>query len=281
MKGCNIVDNKSTFTLIKSAVVNGINIDCYAQVGNDQPDKSFWLSREQIGALLEYAEPRLSVANIHNRNKKRLDKFSRVIKLITHEENRDVARKVMLYNFKGLLEICRYSNQPKANEVIDKLWDIADEIRRTGLYAVPAVQAQIEELRQENEILQAKCNALKSYIQENSSFTMLGHAITPIKATLSVGEAAKIFAQHNIKIGQNRLYKLLRDMKIVAKRKGRQRNQPTQKSIEQGLCVIIVPFGSKGIPYLTIKGLQKVANILVQEQFPLLSLITGADALHE
>ena len=159
--------------------------------------------------------------------------------------------------------------------------EVLPEIRRKGYYAVPAVQAQIEELRQENEMLQAKCNALKAYIQENSSFTLLGQAITPINGTLSVGEAAKIFAQHNIKIGQNRLYRLLRDMKIVAKRKGRQRNQPTQKSIEQGLCIIVVPFGSKGTPYLTIKGLQKVANVLAHEQFPLLSLMTGADALHE
>ena len=40
----------------------------------------------------------------------------------------------MVYNFKGLLEICRYSNQPKANAVMDFLWNIADEIRRTGNY---------------------------------------------------------------------------------------------------------------------------------------------------
>ena len=39
-----------------------------------------------------------------------------------------------VYNFKGLLEICRYSNQPAANAVIDFLWDVADDIRKHGMY---------------------------------------------------------------------------------------------------------------------------------------------------
>ena len=159
--------------------------------------------------------------------------------------------------------------------------EVLPAIRRKGYYAVPGVQSQIDELRMENEMYKTRCKAMQKYIQENSSFTMLGQAITPIKGTLSIGEAAKIFAQHNIKIGQNRLYKLLRDLRIVAKRKGRQHNQPTQKAIEQGLCVLLVPLGSKGVPYLTMKGLQKVADILAQKQFPLLALISGAEALHE
>ena len=158
---------------------------------------------------------------------------------------------------------------------------VLPEIRRKGYYAVPAVQTQIDELRRENELLRGRCEALQKYVQENSSFTMLGQAITPIKGTLSVGESAKIFAQHGIKIGQNRLYKLLRDMGIIAKRRGRQRNQPTQKSIEQGLCVLLVPLGSKGVPYITMKGLQKISDVLTQKQYPLIALMTGADALHE
>ena len=182
----------------------------------------------------------------------------------------------------GCYRLMMRSNKEEAKKF--QRWlahEVLPEIRRRGYYAVPAVQAQINELRQENKLLKSQYEGLKKYIQENSSFTMLGQAITPVKGTLSVGESAKIFAQHGIKIGQNRLYKLLRDMEIVAKRKGRQRNQPTQKSIEQGLCVIVVPLGSKGTPYLTMKGLQKVANVLSQEQFPLLALITSAEALHE
>ena len=116
--------------LLTTKTFNGSALDCYVEAA--QADKGeFWATREQIGTLLEYEEPRISVANIHNRHSERLDKFSRVINLITEAGNRETT----VYNFKGLLEICRYSNQPKADAVMDVLWDIADEIRRTGNYS--------------------------------------------------------------------------------------------------------------------------------------------------
>ncbi|MBQ3399267.1 MAG: phage antirepressor KilAC domain-containing protein [Synergistaceae bacterium] len=277
--------NSNGFSLIKSSVINGITVDCYAQEGNHNVGEEFWLTREQIGRLLGYNNPKNAIGKIHERNRERLDQFSTVRQIDTPSRGTQTAT---LYNFKGLLEICRFSNQPKANEVINRLWDIAYEIKCKGYYAVPAVQSQIDALTQENKILreqvgllQAQCNNLKAYIQDNSSFTLLGQSITPVKGTVSVSEAAKIFAQHGIKIGQNRLFKLMRDLKLIAKRKGRQWNQPTQKSIEQGLCVIVLPLGSKGTPYLTLKGLQKVSDVLAKEQFPLLALLPGDVALHE
>ena len=57
-----------------------------------------------------------------------------MVKLSTPEGG---TQDTTVYNFKGLLEICRYSNQPKADAVMDFLWNIADEIRRTGFYATP------------------------------------------------------------------------------------------------------------------------------------------------
>ena len=92
------------------------------------------MSREEIGMLLEYEYPDVSIRKIHQRNQERLDKFSTRVNLTRLEGTRTVTREVTVYNFKGLLEICRYSNQPKANAVMDFLWEIADEIRRTGSY---------------------------------------------------------------------------------------------------------------------------------------------------
>lgn len=118
--------------LLMTKNFNGVQLDCYKA---DNVNNDFWATREQIGRLLEYVEPMKSIAKIHERNPERLDKFSTVVNLTTVEGNRMVTREVIVYNFKGLLEICRYSNQPKANAVMDFLWDIADEIRRTGYYA--------------------------------------------------------------------------------------------------------------------------------------------------
>ena len=121
----------SDFQLVATKHFNGINFDCYKDT-QEQDTQDFWATREQIGQALEYAEPRLSVANIHNRHAERLDKFSAVINLITPSGT----QATTIYNFRGLLEICRRSNQPKADAVMDFLYDVADEIRRTGSYSV-------------------------------------------------------------------------------------------------------------------------------------------------
>ena len=123
----------SNLQLVKSTQFNGIQFDCYAQDGQ-QDISDFWATREQIGQLLEYENPNDAIAIIHHRNKERLDKFSTSFKMKGVEGNRTVTRDIIVYDFKGLLEICRYSNQPKANSVMDFLWEIADEIRRTGSY---------------------------------------------------------------------------------------------------------------------------------------------------
>lgn len=110
---------------------NGVTLNCYV---DQQDSNDFWATREQIGQALGYAEPMKAIAKIHERNKDRLGKFSTIVKLTTVEGSRTVTREVTVYSFKGLLEICRYSNQPVADAVIDVLWEIADEIRRTGSY---------------------------------------------------------------------------------------------------------------------------------------------------
>ena len=121
----------SELSLISTYNFNDIQFKCYRD--NAESD-TFWATREEIGLLLGYANPREAIKNIHMRNKERLDRFSSELKLSLLEGTRTVTREVTVYNFKGLLEICRYSNQPKANAVMDFLWEIADEIRRTGSY---------------------------------------------------------------------------------------------------------------------------------------------------
>ena len=138
--------------LVTSKQFDGHALDCYAEP--EQEDKgNFWATREQIGTLLGYAEPSKAISNLHERNNERLDKFSTTLKLRKVEGSREVMREVIVYNFKGLLEICRYSQQPKANDIMDWLFDVADEIRRTGSYSL---KNNVEELGiKKAEILQA------------------------------------------------------------------------------------------------------------------------------
>ena len=125
----------SELQLYTTKTYNGIEFDCYIEAG--QPDTGdFWATRTQIGELLGYEYPREAIGKIHERNKERLGKFSAVVKLTTPSG----IQATTVYSFKGLLEICRYSNQPKADAIMDWLWEVADEIRRTGTYSLKKEQ---------------------------------------------------------------------------------------------------------------------------------------------
>ena len=105
-----------------------------------------------------------------------------------------MTREMTVYSFKGLLEVCRYSNQPKANDVMDFLWNVADEIRRTGSYGVNRVNrtdlvptehtAQLEMKKREldikgAEILKAMLDA-PAFPLTDESKAVIGHEIVKL-----------------------------------------------------------------------------------------------------
>ena len=128
---------------------NGLAFDCYHEDGQDVGN--FWATRKQIGQLLGYKRPANAITKIHRQNKTRLDKFSTNVVMTQVEGDRMITRDVRVYNFKGLLEICRYSQQPKANAVIDFLWQISDELRQRKMQALTQIcidlQQEATELR--------------------------------------------------------------------------------------------------------------------------------------
>lgn len=93
-------------------------------VGHSRVQDDFWMTREQIGTALEYSNPMTAIKNIHNRNTTRLDPLSTQLKMSQVEGKRTVTREVVCYNLRGVMEICRYSTQPKANAFIDFCWDV-------------------------------------------------------------------------------------------------------------------------------------------------------------
>ncbi len=260
--------------LLMTQNFNGVNFNCYRA---ENESDEFFATREQIGQLLEYDSPRISIANIHNRNKSRLDKFSRVIKMITHEENRTVTRDVTVYSFRGLLEICRHSNQPKANAVMDFLYDIADEIRQRGFYATPAtaekilndpdtfikILQEVKTLRDTNKKLVAerdyfveRSNKFDEQIAIDRPKVLFAEAVETSKESILIGNFAKILKQNGITIGQNRLFIWFRENGYLMNCKGERKNMPTQLSMEKELfevktMVVHNPNGSTKITHTT------------------------------
>lgn len=91
--------------------------------------------------------------------------------------------------------------------------------------------------------------------------------------TILVGELAKILKGKGVNIGQNRLFKWMRDNGYLINRRGSDRNVPTQKSMEMGLfqikeTVINHPDGKPSIrktPKVTGKGQQYFVDKFVAQ----------------
>lgn len=86
----------------------------------------FFMTRQQIGQALEYDNPMIAIAKIHDRHKDRLDKFSVLTKLGSTDGKQ---YNTHLYCAKGVYEICRWSRQPKADEFYDHVYDILEGLR--------------------------------------------------------------------------------------------------------------------------------------------------------
>ena len=269
--------------LLTTKTFNGCMLDCYVEP-EQEASGEFWATREQIGQLLGYSNPHRAISDIHRLNKERLDKFSTVREIRKVEGSRMVTRKVQVYDFKGLLEICRYSNQPNANAVIDVLWDIADEIRRTGMYMTDRT---LETLKHDPEAFKMllesyadernKTRRLRKQIDDERAFTMLGRVVLALPGSMTFKDAADLLAEHGIPIGQNRLYRKCREKKLLCSRKGRQWNKPCKTALEKGLFCTELSGGFNVITVVTPKGLSYLTEMLAEENYPLLMLMEKAE----
>jgi phage antirepressor YoqD-like protein len=228
--------------VIKSSTFNGVQFDCYQMDGGDWGG-----TRNQIGRMLDYDDPDNAIQHIHNRNKERLGKFSTRVNLSQVEGTRTVTRSVIIYSFKGLLEICRYSHQPKADAVMDFLWDVADEIRKTGSYtAIPNV-------------------AIKT--PQDHAMILYANALIVSDASKYVNELAKVLRKNGIKIGAKGLYGWMREKGYLLK-SGTFWNIPSHLAMDLGLFetdehAVVKPDGNikaSKTPKVTPKGMIYFVN---------------------
>lgn len=263
----------NNLVLVKSAHYNGLTLDCYAESNSNASD-DFWATREQIGALLEYAEPEPSIKNIHHRNKERLDKFSISIKVIRVEGERSVAREVTLYNFKGLLEICRFSNQPKANDVMDWLWNVADEIRRTGSFSIgkedPALPSGVLDGARlifetagikDNQLTLALDKVYKSYTGRSALLAGEIQLEAPVKEqALTPSEIAEAIGMGSGKKGGKNVNKLLKIFDFQRRIAGNW--EPLERGLEYAVVLDTNKKHSDGTPVRQVKWNSSIIPVL-------------------
>ncbi|MGM0333685.1 BRO family protein [Enterococcus sp. AZ050] len=96
---------------------------------------NYYMSREQIGEVLGYKNPRKAIKDIHIRNKSRMDKFSIVAKVKGGSNCAPLGgeQETILYSKHGIYEICRKSGQPKADAFFDWIYSVLDALERGQL----------------------------------------------------------------------------------------------------------------------------------------------------
>ena len=136
-------------------------------VGHTRAQDDFWMTREQIGQALEYKNPSISIGTIHKRNAARLDPLSGLINLITPGGK----QQTYVYNMRGVMEICRYSTQPKANAFIDFCWDVMVALMRGETVSLNQTelkrQERFDKMTQTLTEIHSKMDALEAARQQD------------------------------------------------------------------------------------------------------------------
>ena len=117
---------------------------------DDANKNEFYMTREQIGTALNYEHPRIAIQQIHDRNRDRLDPLSGVCKMNTPGGSQDV----FIYTLRGVMEICRFSRQPNADQFMDFVWDVMESLYygrsvlatpdQTSAVAMQTIQALVD-----------------------------------------------------------------------------------------------------------------------------------------
>ncbi|WP_353052829.1 BRO family protein [Bacillus thuringiensis] len=86
-----------------------------------------FMTRNQIGEALEYTNANDAIRFIHKRHRERLDQFSVQCKLNGTDGK---LYETVIYNAKGIYEICRWSKQPKADAFYDWVYELLEVLRK-------------------------------------------------------------------------------------------------------------------------------------------------------
>ena len=185
-------------------------------------------------------------------------------------------QKATVINESGLYSLIMSSKMPEAKRF--KHWvtsEVLPAIRQHGAYLTDQKALDIINnkeglaslLKQAADQLEQKDIQIKKLEPK----ALFADTVSASDDTILIGELAKILKGKGVNIGQNRLFKWMRDNGYLINRRGSDRNIPTQKSMELGLfkikeTVINHPDGKPSIrktPKVTGKGQRYFVNKLV------------------
>ena len=150
----------------------------------------------------------------------------------------------------GLYRLVLGSRKKQANAF--KRWvvhDVLPSIRKHGAYLTPQVTNQIlnnpdllislatkiKEEQTRNRILMEENTDLRAQNDVMKPKALFADSVSVSESDCTVGAFAKILRQNGVQIGRNRLFEWLRDNGYLMRDGQKEKNIPTQKSMELGL----------------------------------------------
>lgn len=138
------------------------------------------------------------------------------------------------------------SKLPAAEKFTDWVTkDILPTIRKHGAYMTtdtldrmissPEFGIKLLTALQEERTQRAK---LESKLEADAPKVLFADAVSASSTSILVGERAKLIKQNGVDIGQQRLFRWMRENGYLIRRNGSDFNMPTQKSMELGLFTV-------------------------------------------
>ena len=177
-------------------------------------------------------------------------------------------QKTTIINEAGLYKTIFRSNKLEAKKFMH--WvshEVLPSIRKHGAYITSAKMEELmndpdtwvklirtlQQERREKELLQNK-------IEKDKPKVIFSDAVSASDCHILIGEMAKILKGNGIEIGQNRLFERLRKDGFLIRRKGSDKNIPTQKSMNLGLFRIIETAITHSDGHVTIAKTAKITG---------------------
>lgn len=163
-----------------------------------------------------------------------------------------------IINESGLYSLILSSKLPSAKRF--RRWvtsEVLPSIRKTGGYIQGQEALTDEELLERALIIaQRKIEEKDQQLKKARPKILFANAVSVSDGTISIADLAKLLYQNGVKIGQNRLFELLREKGYLIRRERSDKNMPTQRAMEMGLFRIkesIQQQGDKIIIAKTVK----------------------------
>lgn len=117
--------------------------------------------------------------------------------------------------------------------------EVLPSIRKSGGYIAGQDRMSDAELMAKALLVaQKQIEERNTQIEQMKPKAIFADAVSASEKSILVGELSKLIKQNGVDIGQNRLFKWMRDNGYLIRRKGTDYNMPTQYSMELGLFSI-------------------------------------------